>query len=71
VSLTTVLLVYYSPDFDELLMNKQLQTTPDPDFSPSIPAKPVPDSPKRPATTPPPEMPGDDELPIPPIFPTA
>jgi hypothetical protein len=55
---------------NELHMNKQLQTTPDPDFSPSIPPKPSPGSPTVPVT-PPPEAPGDDELPVPPIFPTA
>jgi len=50
-------------------MKKQLQTTQDPDFNPSIPAKPAPESPTPPETAPP-ELPGDDELPIPPIYPT-
>jgi hypothetical protein len=54
-----------------LHMNKQLQTTPDPDFSPSIPPKPAPDSPTLPVMPSLPEAPGDDELPVPPIFPTA
>jgi len=52
-------------------MNKEPQTSPDPDFSPSIPPKDTPGKRPAPATTPPPETPGDDELPVPPIFPTA
>lgn len=52
-------------------MNKESQTTPDPDFSPAIPPHPGPETKPSPGKTPLPEAPGDDELPVPPIFPTA
>lgn len=52
-------------------MYTQSQTTPDPDFSPSIPAKPDPAArPEAPAPAAP-KPAGDDDLPVPPIFPTA
>jgi hypothetical protein len=44
------------------------QTTPDPDFSPSIPPKPGPE--QEPGRAPS-EEPDADELPVPPVFPTA
>lgn len=52
-------------------MDKELHTSPDPDFNPSIPAKPAPDPvpPREPDA--PPRAPDDEELPVPPIFPTA
>lgn len=52
-------------------MNTQSHTTPDPDFSPSIPPKSASDKPADPAAVPPPEVPSEDELPVPPVFPTA
>jgi hypothetical protein len=44
------------------------QTTPDPDFSPSIPPKPGPVQEPGPVPS---EEPDTDDLPVPPIFPTA
>ena len=58
-------------DLTELLMNKESQTVPDPDFSPAIPPHPGPETKPPPEKKPLPEAPGDDELPVPPIFPTA
>lgn len=52
-------------------MNKDSHTHPDPDFSPSIPQTPIPDKVPEPNTMPPPKTPDDDELPVPPVFPTA
>ena len=52
-------------------MPTQSQTTPDPDFNPAIPSGPVPAHDPEPVM-PEPAKPADDEdLPIPPIFPTA
>jgi hypothetical protein len=52
-------------------MDTQSHPTPDPDFSPSIPSKPASDKPTEPETVPSPEVPNEDELPVPPVFPTA
>ena len=57
-------------------MDTQTHINPDPDFSPSIPQKPGSEPASKPdvqpVTAPPtPDMPSDDELPVPPIFPTA
>jgi hypothetical protein len=54
-----------------LLMDKALHTSPDPDFNPSIPAKPARDPGPTREPAPPPGTPDDEELPVPPVFPTA
>jgi hypothetical protein len=54
-----------------LLMDKRLHTSPDPDFNPSIPGKPTPERQPQPEPAPTPATPDEEELPVPPIFPTA
>lgn len=66
-----LLSIYHFILLDGLLMDKHSHTIPDPDFSPSIPVKPVPATPVEPVTDPFPNTPDEEELPSPPIFPTA